>query len=431
MLVEKKISAKKILFLYKLAIYAMVALGLVLLIYFFILFFYPSYFFSSSNDFKNLKASTKLGKVSKINSPTEKVLESHKSESKPTYILLNENLAFQFKVYSFEPKPFLVELADSYLIGLKDSQKKLIKLGDISYLEFDSDGNLNFSNEKTNLQLVIRNGLDSELYADISFEIKNSYSDFIYKEQIQFLIFSKAKGFYPLEDSSEIAKAKLLFKKAKFVEPDLLLEMYGGKSFDIFKKRYRLFLDTKQSANFIQIGDVFYIEDQALVKVRRGLKDRVCFRVDEINNQSLKLKIWSKDGLENSSLLIPLYHSIYPEIRLQEQIKKIQKRSDTSIACMLDGRNFIFKQGDWILINKGKFKNLKNTDDINQYLGCFLKGELFIFDGIKKTDGREILAGHLFNEDRSMCKKIEILISEKKNNKKLNNTTKKSPHSKG
>jgi hypothetical protein len=431
MLVEKKISAKKVLVLYKLASYAIAVFGFLLLAYFSILFFHPSYFFSIAHDLNKYKASLRKEKLNKKISPEDEVVRTQKCETEFPNILLNESLALQFKVYSFESKPFSASTTDSYLIGLKDNQKKLVQVGESVFIEFDSLGNLNFSDEKTNLTFKLRSNLESDLYADVSFQVKNSLADFVYEESIQLLIYSRDKGFYQTADSSEIVDAKLLFNKAKFVEPDLLIQMYGGKSFDIFKKRYRLFLESKQSANFIQVGDVFYIEDQNLVKVRKGLKDKICFRVDEINTQGLKLRIWSKDGLESSYLSIPLQHASYPEIRLQDLIKKLQKRSDTSLACMLDGRNFIFKQGDWILINKGKFKNLKNTEEINQYLGCFLKGELFIFDGIKKTDGREILAGHLFNDDRSMCKKVEIVISEKKNNKKISNKSEKSPHPKG
>jgi hypothetical protein len=101
-------------------------------------------------------------------------------------------------------------------------------------------------------------------------------------------------------------------------------------------------------------------------------------------------------------------------LKIGDFFNKIHQRTEFSVTCQLHNRNVILRKGDWFLYHKGNFRSLRTPDEIKDYLRYALKGELFIFDGIVKKEGVTLFAGHLFNEERTGIKKIEIPLLERK-----------------
>jgi hypothetical protein len=427
MLVQEKLSPRKKLLYLRLGIYVISLISVGSIIYFLFLAFFPSIFFQKSSFLKDLNSQKSSSKPA-VSSSKPMFSNSFLSTNSSllTLNLLKKELQDQFKLAEFDPKPFSNQKKEGYIIHFENGDKKLKFNGESFFLDLDVAGKLHFSEEATCLSCTLSEGADCEVVVSLELNIPDVSEDCNYKENQSFQIFPKSSDFQEMIDSKDIVLAKSVLKKAKLIEPDLLIQMYGGKSFDLYKKRFRLTIENNISPTYLEQGDVFFIESGNIVKIKKFLKDKVIYKVEGVEEKSLKLKIWTKDGLQTSMVTIPISRPLLPVTNLLEDMKKIQKRSDNSVTCLLDGRNVILRQGDWVLIQKGKFKNLRNTDEINQYLGCFLKGELFIFDGIKKIENKEVLLGHLFNEDRSSFKKIEIILSEKKNNKNITKNSKKS-----
>lgn len=93
-------------------------------------------------------------------------------------------------------------------------------------------------------------------------------------------------------------------------------------------------------------------------------------------------------------------------------------RNSTQVSCALGKRRVILKQGDWLLKTATGWRNVRKIDELQQLLYFRMKGELLIFDGIEREQGRLVMKGHCFNGSRTQMQPFSIPIEAYKTTSK-------------
>lgn len=340
-----------------------------------------------------------------------------------SFIFLNNNemkMAFlpnfekQFVLLQHVARPDLVKKEDLYLVGLESShEKRLASQGEKIFLTCKDDEEIFFAKRETPFwcQFYLKENKEVEvhLFADLKGEDKTSLYSYnqVFKTEFK-------KDFIQSGESekNELAPLSAFLKRVKVTEPDLLIQMYGGKTFDSVKGLYRMSSDSK--CFYIKQGDLFVWRGENLEQEKSRTQNHPLLLVKSLDSYNCEVVLWDSEGIYNKSITIPVGKTSGSSIKIGDFFHKIHQRTDASVTCQLDRRNVIIRKGDWFLMDKGHFRNLRTAEEIKDYLRYRIKGELFIFDGIVKKEGVTLFAGHLFNEERTVLKKVEIPLAERK-----------------
>jgi hypothetical protein len=209
-------------------------------------------------------------------------------------------------------------------------------------------------------------------------------------------------------------------KFARAFSHDLLLQKYGGREYRSWCEKSVLELESDHAtyACFVSAGD-YLLHDKGEWRVCafEDLKvEHPVARVKAISGKTIEIEAWDETGY------CPLQFKIEmekqggrPPVKPEAMPASIRLRSGTQVSCALGKRRVILRQGDWLLKTAGGWRNLRRSEEIEQYLHHRLKGELFIFDLIEKEQGRTVMKGHLFDETRTQMQPISLSIETESN----------------
>lgn len=416
MLVDKGISIHK----YQLVLNTGIALffSMTILIPLWALMYYV--IFEKPDSGRNNWASSFLGPRSSPLLKGKKVGVSENSFMAPAAqkvcLLPLPELSKQLVVLEHIARPDGVENGKSLLFGIEGScQKLLINMGEKVFLDCKNEKEIRFSKEIGPFWMEVNHfengGVDVALHA----EFKCDNQEILYKE-VQNISLLMKKDFDRSSNGEKGSLAPIIdyLGKVKICETDLLIEMYGGKSFEGVKGSYRMYSDKSRAPFFIKPGDLFIWKDGGLEEGKGATVGFPLLMVKSLDTQKCEFILWDTDGLYGKPIMIAIGMTIPSQLKPQEFFLKLHQRTDASVTCQLHKRNVILRKGDWLLYSNGRFRNLRTFDEVKDYLRYALKGELFIFDGLVKNEGITSFVGHLFNEERTQTKKVELVLSERK-----------------
>ena len=329
-------------------------------------------------------------------------------------------LSKQLVVLEHIARPDCVKNGKLLLFGIEGSrQKLLVNIGEKVFLDCKNEKEISFSEEIGPFWFEANLLGDGQVEVALHAEFKGDNQEVIYKE-VQNISLLMKKDFELASHGEKGTLAPIIdyLGKVKICETDLLIEMYGGKSFDDVKGSYRMYSDKIRAPFFIKPGDLFVWKDGGLEEgkgaTQEATKGFPLLMIKSLDMQKCELLLWDTDGMYGKPITLAIGMAIPSQLKVQEFFLKLHQRTDASVTCQLHKRNVIIRKGDWLLYSKGKFRNLRTFDEVNDYLRYALKGELFIFDGLVKKEGITSFVGHLFNEERTQAKNVDLVLSERK-----------------
>ena len=209
-------------------------------------------------------------------------------------------------------------------------------------------------------------------------------------------------------------------KSARVFFHDLLLQKYGGREYKSWCDKWVLQLESDHStyACFVSAGDyLLYDKGEWQVSSLEDLKaERPVARVKGISGRAIEIEAWDEIGYCCLPMKIEMekHEGRFP-VKSETMPTAIRLRSGTQVSCALGKRRVILRQGDWLLKTSTGWRNLRRSEEIEQYLHHRLKGELFIFDFIEKEQGKTVMKGHLFDETRTQMQSISLPIETESN----------------
>ena len=204
----------------------------------------------------------------------------------------------------------------------------------------------------------------------------------------------------------------------KVFGPDLLLTKYGGDRYDNLKKKPR-FSFADGSRFFLFEGDAlsFFDGEWHLTDLGAASREHPLMLVESVSITRVLCRVWDTKGFATREVSLNLQPSNSFGFSPEEIFGRIRARTLHSVSCRLAGKSAILREGDWILHAGGSWKILKSVAELEKLLEYHLKGELFVFDGVRKKQGESKFMGHFFDETRSAIIPVSIPLTEKKGKK--------------
>ncbi len=302
-----------------------------------------------------------------------------------------------------------------YLIELKGSGlRRFVLKGERVFLNWLSGSEISFSGVETPFWFQVISKGENALSVELHVEFRSEKGDIFYSES-QLVALEEIKYTEAFDgELVELSPIIAYLNGCKIFDPDILLELYGGESFKDVKGLYRIHSERNESPLYIKPGELFVWKEGRLVKEKLRSKDFPLILIKGIDNQKCEMVLWGREGFYSKTFFLPVTKVAPPSFKISESFLKLHQRTDYSATFQFLNRNSIIRKGDWILCSKDRFRNLRTFTELKECLSYTLKGELFIFDGIVKKEGLTFFTGSLFNEERTVVKKVEIAFSEPK-----------------
>ncbi len=216
---------------------------------------------------------------------------------------------------------------------------------------------------------------------------------------------------------------------AKWYGIDKFMERHGGEEYKEMATKQRIDFGTPGNAYSVYVGPdtVLAWIDGKWKEVKPG-KDSVKYvilTVNKIEDRIMKLDLWDVDGDKTSINLIKSMETWVPDT-IQKEFVFIGARTRSQFLFEINKERMTLSPLDWLIKTDKGWKKLTTAQDIDDYVERKISGPMFVFDGVEKRDGKQVLLGTLFNKARTEMKTVEIpmqqgatLTEPKKENKKI------------
>jgi len=238
----------------------------------------------------------------------------------------------------------------------------------------------------------------------------------ILEEKGQFIV--SPQGGVPSRYNSTGQRFVQELKSARGFAQDLLVQKYGDREFSAWKEKAALEItrDNGTYALFVSPGDYLLYEEGEWHVVAQSelIKERPAAQIMASTGKSLEIQAWDETGFYPLQIKIEMEKPARYQPKPEVLPSAIRLRSGTQVSCALGKRRIIVRQGDWLLKTATGWRNLRRSDEIENYLHHRLKGELLVFDAIEKEQGRTVMKGHMFDETRTQMHPLMINIDAEK-----------------
>ncbi|MDN3504463.1 MAG: hypothetical protein P0S95_02670 [Rhabdochlamydiaceae bacterium] len=296
-----------------------------------------------------------------------------------------------------------------FLIGIKGSSiRKTISPKERVFLGFKdiNSGKLRFDDIPSPiwLRLDMKNG---DVIMEVGLDIVDEMGEKVVQNRRYFKLtaLNRNPQIHEIQDPT-LAKFATALECAFCSCPDQLYEIYAPD--DEKRGKFRIQLDPQnpKSVIFVNLNSRLFFENESVV-------ENQCLgaiaQVVSLSSDFIGIKVWNASGLEKVSLNLPIYNKAEEvSFNIDEAIKRVRKRTTSSVSCLLGNKNTYLKKGDWAIHTKMGWKVLKKTHDLVEVINHNLVGELFVFDRIEKVGDSSKLVGHLFDKSRSNVKQLYI-----------------------
>lgn len=327
-------------------------------------------------------------------------------------------LADELVLIAYNSRPDIEPKDAKILISLKNGKEQLnLSNGRIVYLKESEQGKgLQSSEDATGLwakPILLENGA---VLIEAGRKLISKEGGQTGEEKGQFIV-AEQGGVPSRYNPANQPFAKEL-KSGRCFPYDLFIQKYGGREYNSWREKAVIELSHGDLtyACFVSLGDyLLYDEGEWRLCASQELKaDRPVAQVKAISGKAIDIEVWDETGFCPLQFKIELEKTGPSPFKSELMPSAIRLRSGTQVSCAFGKRRVILKQGDWLLKTSTGWKNLRRTEEIEQYLDHRLKGELFIFDAIEKEQGRFVMKGHLFDETRTQMQVLSLPIDADK-----------------
>lgn len=305
---------------------------------------------------------------------------------------------------------FLSRNNDSYLLAVgKGKCRRVVESGEKLYLTYD-EGSLSFSDGATPLwvrPLALEEGKSA---LQMGVELISEKGELLIAQSRTVNVAEKRVPFKKedLNDPDLIAATASL-EGAHWWPPDRLFDRYAGEEYGVYRGLERLEI-LGERVLFSEEGKTFVWKEE---KWEEG-KEEGCpvAEVIEISPYKMEWEVRDGKGLEWMRLSFHRERVRPLSIRMEDVLTRLRQRTSSRVSCRIDNRAAILKAGDWLFRTERGWHTVKTSYEVDAIVKFKLTGELFIFDGLEKIDGKEFFCGTLFDSMRTDCQAVRLPISQ-------------------
>jgi len=299
-------------------------------------------------------------------------------------------IAEEVAIHAFNSRPDAVQKEAKILVKLKEGVQTVVTNGKQLFLQERTEGKgVVFSEDETALwikPILLDNG---NVLMEAGRRLISKEGQLLGEEKGEYVV-TLVKG---AQQEKALAYLEEL-KGARAVGHDALIAKYGGKEYALWRDKVKIeFAPEGHSyACFVGKGDVLqYKESEWRVLSAEAIdKCLPMARVLAASPKAVEIEGWDESGFFCVHAKLPSIQQPMP-VGTQELLPTgLRLRSSTQVSCLFGKKRLVIKKGDWVLRTASGVRNLKRAQEIEDCLYHRLKGELFIFDGIEKQQGKAL-----------------------------------------
>lgn len=300
------------------------------------------------------------------------------------------------------------------LMGLKGSDKSLqIAPGQKLYLSY-SDKHLNFAKDSTPLWIKPYLNEKGETWLEMGAKLASESGEVLLDEVRSYEIeASLSKGLDDTIKDPVLAAGWEEMKKGKWWAPDKLFEGYGGADYSALVGSERLEFEEGYFL-YVKEGDTFTWKDGKWQKSNET-KGHPIARLSNLSPYKMDWELWDTSGLEKVKVSQMKEKVSGISLRVEEIFTRMRQRTSSRVSCQVDNKAVILKKGDWLIHTSAGWFILRSLKEVETVLDFKVKGELFVFDGLEKVDGKAVFCGTLFDTMRTQMQPVRLPVIQPKN----------------
>ncbi len=205
-------------------------------------------------------------------------------------------------------------------------------------------------------------------------------------------------------------------KSAKCWGTDLLVRQYGGEEYRRMQEAQKIEFP-EGNVCFVKPGDYLtWANNQwMLTSLEEASPKLPLARIGPSRGGQVEIEAWDETGFFPLEVKWERESAPKMQYRVEEILSSVRLRTSSAVTCVMGKRRLILKKGDWLLRTSQGWHKLKSLEDIENCLQHKVRGELFVFDGVKKEGPKATLLGHLFDPMRTQVQPIVIpIVADKK-----------------
>lgn len=206
-------------------------------------------------------------------------------------------------------------------------------------------------------------------------------------------------------------------QKARWHGFDKFLERHGGDEFKHTIGKHRIDLGENDDiySIFVGVGDCFAWDKEknqwiSVEPNEESLKSPLLV-IKKIDERIMTFELWDVEG--KGKIVLNLLKSTEPSLvqspqALQHMFKFVGARTRTQCVFEINRERVLLRPSDWLLLTNKGWKKLSTEEDIDQYVKRKSAGALFVFEGVKRKDEKQILIGTLYSPTRCEFQELEL-----------------------
>ena len=232
------------------------------------------------------------------------------------------------------------------------------------------------------------------------------------------LIEKEGKEIKATHTPPQFAAAVSELRGCKWWGKDHLFGTYGGEEYGKLAVHERLEFTNSFGIEILYIkeGDSLIWKNGKWTPAVLGdeTKNHYLASLKTVSPNKMEWQVWDETGLESISFSLQREKIENLTLSIQECLTGLRQRTSLRVSCRINNKATILKKGDWLIRGATGWHIIKNLREIEEILQLRTRGELLIFDGIEKTNGKSIFLGTIFSPMRTQMQNLKIPISDQK-----------------
>ncbi len=204
-------------------------------------------------------------------------------------------------------------------------------------------------------------------------------------------------------------------QKARWIGQDKFLEMFGGEEFKelIGSQRIDFGEGSESYPLYVNAGSCFIWDNERWNPAAPSLEtqDKPLLVVKKVDERVMNLELWDCEGKNKLTLNLLKMPESYASKAITEDFRFVGARTKTKVLLETGSSRLILKPDDWLVMTEEGWKKLSTPEEIDAYVERKIVGPLFVFEGIKKKDERQVLVGSLITPNRTEVQEIELAMN--------------------
>jgi len=300
-------------------------------------------------------------------------------------------------------------------IGLKGCDTTLLATpGQKLYLAYEKQ-NLHFSSATTPIWIKPCINAQLEAYLEIGVCLLSEAGELLLNEtQTCAMHHSLQKEGMQKIHSSMLQEGIAMMKKGKWWPPDCLFETYGGEKYKSYIGMERLQFEQPEGGYrflYVKKDDLFVWKDGEW-QSSTITQSYPMAKLTHISPYKMEWTLWDETGLEQVKVIHAKEDIEKSSWRAEELFTQMRQRTTSQVSCHIGGKMKVLKKGDWLIHLPTDWHIVKSAQEMHEVVNFTMQGELFVFDGIEKVEGKSVFCGTFFNKVRSQMLDIKIPFAQ-------------------